>query len=329
MRIVLTLILAALAVPAGADTLIIGNKGENSVSFVDLKSGRVRAKVPTAAMPHEVAVSPDGRRAAVVAYGGNTIDMFDVASASLIERIDLGANRRPHGLVWLPDNRIIATTEGSDTLTVVLANARGAPDRVSAIPTGQKGSHMVAVHANATGGDTAYVANMVSASVSVIDLDGRTATRNVPVGSEPEGIALSPNGRRLWVTDRKGDAVHVFDTATMRRMSTLPTGAVPIRVLLSPDGRTAVTSNYGAGTLSLFDTATMKPTRTIRVSGDPKRAQVTILFSRDGRRLYVAETAPNQVAEVDMTSGRILRRLPAGRMGDGLAISAVNVRAKR
>lgn len=325
MRIAVILILSLLAVPAGAETLIIGNKGDNSVSFVDLASGQVRAKVPTAAMPHEVAVSPDGKRAAVVAYGGKSIDMFDVATASLIERIDLGTNRRPHGLVWLPDNRIIATTEGSDTLTVVLANARDTPDRVYAIPTGQKGSHMLAVYK----GDTAYVANMVSASVSVIDLDGQAPTRNVPVGAEPEGIALSPDGRRLWVTDRKGDAVHVFDARTMRRMSKLPTGAVPIRVLLSPDGRTAATSNYGAGTLSLFDTASMKPTRTIRVSGDPKRAQVTILFSRNGRRLYVAETASNQVAEVDMASGRVLRRLPAGRMGDGLAISAVDVKRRR
>ena len=325
MRYLSALLLLALAAPAGAQTLIVGNKGEDSVSFIDLKTGAVRAKVPTASMPHEVAVSPDGRRAAVVAYGSNTIDIFDVATARRLERIDLGVNRRPHGLVWLSDGRLIATAEGSSTLAVVLSNARGAKGRVYAIPTGQKGSHMLAVHR----GDTAYVANMGSGTVGVIDLDGQAPTRNIPAGTEPEGVAISPDGKRLWVADRQSNAVRVFDTTTLKPLATLPTGAFPIRVALSPDGRTAVTSNHRAGTLSLFDARTLKPARTIRVSGDPAALQVTILFSADGRRLYVAETGANRVAEVDAASGRVLRRLPAGRMGDGLAISPVATGARR
>ena len=48
---------------------------------------------------------------------------------------------------------------------------------------------------------------------------------------------------------------------------------------------------------------------------------MTILFSADGRRLYVAETGRNQVAEVDFESGAVLRRLAAGAQGDGLAIA--------
>ena len=52
----LSALLLALAAPAAAQTLIVGNKGEDSVSFVDLKSGAVRATVPTASMPPEVVV---------------------------------------------------------------------------------------------------------------------------------------------------------------------------------------------------------------------------------------------------------------------------------
>ena len=40
------------------------------------------------------------------------------------------------------------------------------------------------------------------------------------------------------------------------------------------------------------------------------RRQVTILFAPDGR-LYVAETGRNTVAEIDLTTGKVLRRLPA------------------
>ena len=319
MRPILAALLAAVAIPASAQTLVIGNKGEDTVSFVDLATGKERARVATARMPHEVAISPDGRRAAVVAYGGNSIDVFDVATARRLERIDLGANRRPHGLVWLADNRLIATCEGSDTLAVVLANAPGAPDRVYAIPTAQKGSHMLAVHR----GDTAYVANIAAGTVSVIDLDGQRPVRVIPAGKAPEGIALSPDGRQLWVADRDGAAVRLFNTTTLSQLAQVAVGPTPIRVLVSPDGRSAVTSNYGDGTLSVIDTRTRKVSRTVRVSGGQAAAQVTILFARDGRRLFVAETGTDTVAEVDLSSGRVLRRLPAGDAGDGLGYSSI------
>lgn len=236
---------------------MIGNKGEDTVSFVDLATGKERARVRTARMPHEVAISPDGARAAVVAYGGNTIDLFDIASARFLKRIDLGANHRPHGLVWLSDNRLIATCEGSDTLAVVLANAPSAIDQVYSIATSQKGSHMLAVHRD----DTAYVANISAGTVSVVDLDGQVPVRLIKAGKAPEGIALSPDGRQLWVADRDGAAVRLFDTATSRELALVPTGPTPIRVVVTPDGRYAITSNYGSGTLSVIDTRTRRVAR--------------------------------------------------------------------
>jgi YVTN family beta-propeller protein len=96
---------------------------------------------------------------------------------------------------------------------------------------------------------------------------------------------------------------------------------VPIRVAASPDGRWIVTSNLGDGSLSVIDARTWRVARTISVSGTREAGQVTILFSRDGRLLYAAETGRNRIAEVDMASGRVLRRLEAGAQGDGLAIA--------
>jgi YVTN family beta-propeller protein len=96
---------------------------------------------------------------------------------------------------------------------------------------------------------------------------------------------------------------------------------VPIRVAVSPDGRWVVTSNLGAGSLTVIDAATRAAVREIPVGGSEEAQQVTILFSADGQRLYAAETGRNQVAEVDFASGKVLRRLPAGTAGDGLAIA--------
>lgn len=306
------------ASPAAASTLIVGNKAEDTVSLIDLESGRERARLPTGANPHEIAVSPDGRRAAVVAYGGTTIDILDVANARRSARIDLAPNRRPHGIAWLDDGRILATTEGSQTLTIVDPSS----GRLTAIPTGQEGSHMVAVGPEAR---RAYVSNLGARTVSVIDLEKRAKVADLKAGEEPEGIALTPDGRELWVANRASDDITVFDTRTLEPVATIAVGDMPIRLAISPDGRTAVTSNLREGSLSFIDVPTRKVARTVPVSGTADTQQVTILFSRDGRRLWVAETGAARVAEVDVGSGRVLRRLEAGKGSDGLGYTPVSV----
>ena len=319
---ILALALTGLCVPAAAaDLLLVGNKGEDTLSFVDLASAKEVSRLPTGRMPHEIAISPDGRQAAVVAYGGRTIDIIDIARRTKLRTVDLAPNEGPHGLLWLRDGRLLATAERSRTLVLVEPRAG---DAVLAIPTDQPGTHMVAVSPDLS---RAYTANIPAGTVTVVDLDARRKLTDLTVGGRPEGIAVSPDGRTLWVADLDGARVQAFDTRAIDRSSAarplavVPTGNRPIRVAISPNGKWVVTSNFVDGTLTVIDATARKPVRTIPVSGQESAAQVTILFSDDGRRLYVAETGRNQVAEIDFASGRVLRRLPAGAQGDGLALA--------
>lgn len=301
------------ATPAAAESLLIGNKGEDTLSVVELASGSEVARLPTGKMPHEIAISPDGKQAAVVAYGSTTIDLFDIANRTKLRTIDLSPNQRPHGLLWLSDGRLVATTEGSESIAVV------SPDgKVTSIATGQKGTHMIVV---APDGRTAYTANIGSGTVSVIDLKAGRKLRDLAVGGKPEGLALTRRGRELWVGDLDAPRVSVWDAKTGKKIAEQPVDPVAIRVLASPDGKLVATSNIAAGTISLFDAETRAPVKTIQVSGEQAKGQVTLLFSPDSKRLYAAETGHDKVAEVDIASGKVLRRIAAGKNGDGLAIA--------
>ena len=314
LSIAMALLLATTS-SAAAQTLLVGNKGEDSVSFVDLKTGQELGKAQTGKAPHEIAISPDGKQAAVVAYGGKTIDIFDVATRARVKTIDLAPNEGPHGIAWLKDGRLVATTERSKSLAIV----DPAAGKVTAsIATDQVGTHMVAVSPDAA---RAYTANIESGTVSVIDLPAGKKLRDLPVGGKPEAIALADGGKTLWVGDLEGHRVQAFDTTSFGKLAEVETGAVPIRVATSPDGKWVVTSNVMAGTLTVIDAKTRAKVRDVTVSGRPQAGQVTIIFSADGKRLYAAETGSNQVAEVDLASGQVLRRLPAGKNGDGLAIA--------
>ena len=302
-----------LAAPAAAETLLVGNKGEDTLSLIALATGEELARLPTGKMPHEIAVSPDGKHAAVVAYGSTTIDVFDVASHTKIRTIDLSPNQRPHGLLWLSDGRLVATTEGSESVAVVAADGK-----VTSISTGQKGTHMIVV---APDNRTAYTANIGSGTVSVLDLKTAKKLRDFAVGGKPEGLALTRGGRELWIGDLDAPHVRIWDTKKGEKIAEQPVDPVAIRVLASPDGKLVATSNIAAGTISLFDANTRAPVKRIIVSGEPEKGQVTLLFSADSKRLYAAETGHDKVAEIDIASGKVLRRIAVGKNGDGLAIA--------
>ena len=304
--------------PAAATgpVLLVGNKGEDTLSFVDLGSGQELGRGATGKMPHEIAISPDGKQAAVVAYGDKTIDLFDIATRTKHKTIDLSPNEGPHGIAWLRDGRIIVTTERSQSIAIVDPVAGTV---TASIKTDQQGTHMVAVTSDGT---TAYAANIPAGTVTVLDLTRARKLRDVTVGGRPEGIALSRDELVLWVGDLEGSRVQAFDTDTFDKITEVKTGATPIRVAASPDGRWIVTSNLGSGSLTVIDAVSRKHVRDISVSGEQEAGQVTILFSADGKRVYAAETGRDTVAEVDLATGEVLRRLPAGKNGDGLAIAA-------
>lgn len=303
-----------LSTPAPADTLLIGNKGEDTVSFVDRASGQDCARVSTGPAPHEIAVSPNGRQAAVVAYGGNTIDIFDIRSAKLVRRISIAPNAGPHGIVWLKRDRIVVASDRSNS--VVLLNP--ANDSFQSISTGQRGSHMLAISPDQR---RAYVSNILSGSVSVIDLENGRKEKDLRVGGNPEGIALTPDGRELWVGDDSAPVVKVVDLKSSQVTATMPTGGIAIRIVITANGKTAVTSNFNSGTLSLFDVQKRRLLKTISVSGSAKAMQVTTILAEHDRRVLIAETGDNRIAEVDLETGKVIRRYSAGRNGDGLAIS--------
>lgn len=307
-------LLATAAIPAAArDLLLVGNKGEDSFGIYDLADGKQLAKLPTGSQPHEIAVMGDGTQAAVVNYGGTTIDIIDLNPLSKVATIELAPNKRPHGLLWLPKSeRLIATTEGSSSVAIV------EPDgKITSIATGQQGSHMVAL----LGEERGFVANIGSGTVSVLDLQKNAKLRDLAVGGKPEGIAVA--GGKVFVGDLTAPRVSVFDTGTYEKLAELAIDGHAIRVIASPDGKTVATSNIDKGSVTLIDATTHSVLRSFPVSGDPQAAQVTLIWSADGKRLYAAETARNQIAEIDAETGKVLRRIDVGKNGDGLAVTTV------
>lgn len=307
------------AFPSAVGALFVAGKFGNTLSRIDLASGRETARVETCANPHELAVSPDGRHVALACYGGAGLAIFRTADLGQAGYVPLGEGARPHGIVWHQNGDIYASAEGRKSIYRVAKPLSAAPETFE-FATGKQGSHMVAVAPDAR---HAWTTDLGSKTVTLIDLVTRRAPRSVEVGIEPEGIALAPDGKTLWISARGSDKAFALDPLTLAIRREVEVGDFPLRIAVRPQGDVAITSNLADATLSVIDTASGRATRTIALddrANAQQRQQVTVIWSPDGRRIYVAETGSDTIAEVEYAAGRVLRRFAAGDGGDGLAI---------
>jgi DNA-binding beta-propeller fold protein YncE len=306
----------AQALENAAGTLLVANKRGGSLSRLDLATGAETHRVDSCANPHELAVSPDRRHVALACYSGQELEIYRTADLGFVRRIELGEGARPHGVVWHSSGTLIASAEGRGSIVVVEAPLAGEA-RVREIGEGPPGPHMVVVD---EAGEFAWGTIIPTGTVVRYDIAaGRETARRV-LGGQTEGIALAPDGGVLWVGANQAGKVYRLDPETLEVQGEVEAGPVPIRVAAHPGGRWLVSSNFGSGGLSVIDAASNEMAREVPVSGEQGAAQVTLVFSADGSRLYAAETATDTIAEVDFATGHVLRRLPTGEGGDGLAV---------
>jgi YVTN family beta-propeller protein len=65
-------------------------------------------------------------------------------------------------------------------------------------------------------------------TVTVTDIDTNTVQATVHVGQKPSGIAVTPDGTRIYVTNKKSSTVSVIDRATNTVTTTVNLGRDPV-----------------------------------------------------------------------------------------------------
>jgi YVTN family beta-propeller protein len=229
----------------------------------------------------------------------------------------------------MPDGKRVVVTSEQARALVIVDVPNGKIDR--AIQTGQPG-HLMTL---AKDGKHAWTANIATGSVSYVDLDKGTVVKTVVTGTGPEGHDVSPNGRELWAADRTLNRITVLDATTLDSLATIPTGEFPNRLHFTPDGRWVLVSNIRSGTVDVIDAAARRTVDHITFAFDSTKVSPTvlgsmgrtpqpegILISPDGKTAWIALSAMNQLAEVDLATRRVRRYLTTGQEPDGMGYVA-------
>ncbi|WP_190866384.1 YncE family protein, partial [Actinomadura sp. RB99] len=174
----------------------------------------------------------------------------------------------------------------------------------------------------AEAGCTAYIALAGSGRVARADVASHTVTSTAIRADTAEGVAVTPDARKVYVAAAGQYQVIAVDAATLRA-TPIVVGAYPQDVAVSPDGSQAYaavtggdTGPGGSSAVAVIDTRTDTVIRRIDVGAAPRR----IAFAPDGKDAYV--TTARGLAVIDTAKGEVAGEVPGIPDAQGVAVSA-------
>ncbi len=120
----------------------------------------------------------------------------------------------------------------------------------------------------------------------VADIPGRKVVERVELPPAPpldcplevntptHGLALTPDGKQIWVTSLADSGVYVYDLGTKKTSALIPVGKCPNWIAFSPDGKHCAVSNSDSNDCSILDTRTRREVPRVKVGKGPKRVLV-------------------------------------------------------
>lgn len=245
------------------DSLPPADKAADGIAVIDVASGKVKQVLRGISDPEQVAVSPDGHRLYVASEDSGKLVVIG-ATGGVIAKVAVGDE--PEGVAVSPDGkRVLVTSEADSAVAIVDADSGTITSHVK---VGKRPRNALFL----PDGGRAWVSGENDGTVSLIDVTSGRLVRQVRLegdGARPMDIALSPDGKTLYVTTGRGKQLVRIDTAIFRQTGAVEVGDRPWGMKLSPDGRFAFTANGPSNDVSMVDLAAMRVVARIKAGDRP------------------------------------------------------------
>jgi DNA-binding beta-propeller fold protein YncE len=273
---------------------------DNAASF-DLATGTVGTPfslLPSGDYPYDATFKPDGTQVWIAGASGDGVAVIDVATGSVVKSIDLtGTGDYPVDVSFNAAGTVAWVSSRDSGVIIPIDTATYVPGTPIPLPSAKDGGKAVFSPCNGK----LYVTEWYGNELITVDPVAGTATAQA-LGGSLWDMAITPNGQRLYILDRGGDQIVIYDTATAASSGTIsPLCNDPWGIDITPDGSTLVvaceddhtvrfvaTSNNAVTTLSL---ASDSDPRDVQISANGATAWVPTgdIAGADG--VYVIDIA--------------------------------------
>ena len=280
----------------------------------DAASDTLIGRAQVELFPTTIAITPDGELAFVANsdfHGDrpriNPVSVIHTPSMTTIA--DLPACDMPHGVkVNHAGTKAYVSCMHSDELLELDISTLSIARRAS---TGPGHPEMTVAGARAAGGPGAGHAGHAATAPAA----GAAAP------CSPTFVTVSTDDRRLFVACNSGNALQVWDAATMAKVGDVPVGKGAYNVEPSPDGRLVVVTNKKEKSVSIVDAASLKEVARVATT---KPFVHGVAFAPDGRYVYISSESvgadPGAVDMIDLQQRRVVATVPIPAQPTGITI---------
>jgi len=273
-----------------------GNGVASSISVVDLVAMKALPPVDLGPLgrPHGIALA--GGKVYFTAEGAKVVGRYDPATRKVDWVIGTGQDRTHMVIVSSDEKRLFTTNVSSATVSILeqfTVTRRGGPPPGSpppgaggrgAVGRGASGAPpsitdwritVVPVGRGAEGFDLSpsgrelWVANAQGGSVSIVDVEKKTAETLSVAFRSANRLKFTPDGKYALISDLGGTEVIVIDAATRQEVKRIDVGGGAAGIQLSPDGTRAFVAVGSQNGVAIIDLKTLQMTGRIATGPRP------------------------------------------------------------
>lgn len=299
-RAFLLLSLAAAEAVFAAPYAYVGHFGGTDIDIFDIGTN-MTTTLGGFSSPQFIAVTPDGTRAFVANYSANTVTAIDTSTNMIIPAgaaIPTG-DTGPQYIVVHPNGSTVYVCNNTGS-SVTAINVQ--TFATTSIATGAGPNFLLF----SPDGSTGYVCNVTGGNVTAFSTVTNMPTATIPMGggSSPRGMAILPNGSKLYVTNSGTNSVGVV-TLSNNSVTSITTniGTSPQGIAASFDGSTVIVGNtdLGSNSISVIDTATDTAAPPLALGATP----FSILFTPDDSKAVITMSNAAYLSIYDTASNMV------------------------
>jgi YVTN family beta-propeller protein len=272
-----------LALRPDGKLLFVTVESDHTLRIVDTSTNETKATIKLTGRPNECAVTPDGKYVAVPIRDGDSVDIVDVMQKKVVKTLPI---KEPHNAVSTASNRyLFVSSMGSNAVNVIDLKTMSFS---AVVPAGGRPRPYVI----SSDGKTMYVAVSFLHGFDIVNIPQKKVLERVQMPARrsgpprprkfetpdtlTHGLALTPDGKELWVTSLLDDSIYIYDLQAKKFSGPLATGDGPNWIVFSPDGKYGCVSNTDSDDVSIFDVKERRAVARVKVGKVPKRLVVGV-----------------------------------------------------
>ncbi len=253
----------------GGDDDENADKSADGIGVLDVVAKRLTGKLHAGSDPEEFALSKNGHQIYISNEDTKTATVINIASGKLEHLIPVG--QEPEGVTTTPDGKqFYVTCEAGGDIYVIDAISYSA---VAHFKVNGRPRSVAFLSAAGIG----FIPSESTGELNVIDSINAKVLKTItlPAGSRPMRVKLSPDEKRLYVSNGRAGTISVFDTHSYELLETINVGTRPWGIGLSPDGKFLFAANGPSNDVSVVDLKTNREVTRVKAGSSPWGIAIT------------------------------------------------------